>query len=213
MNRCLEKNPEQRFHSASDLAFALDALSDSGSAAAVAIPQRSRSRWIWAAVAGLAVALTAALILWWRIPSAVPVVESVTQLTDDGRPKGFMVTDGSRIYFNDYESLKIRQVSVTGGATARVETGFAEPALTGIAHDGSSLLVQKAEATSPLLNLPLWLIPLPAGEPRRLGNVQTPPLRADIFPDGRIVFAQWIQGKTLKERMTKLTGSLPIRMA
>src|SRR5206468_902868 len=28
IRRCLEKNPEQRFHSASDLAFALDALSD-----------------------------------------------------------------------------------------------------------------------------------------------------------------------------------------
>ena len=32
IHRCLEKNPEQRFHSASDLAFALEALSDSGSA-------------------------------------------------------------------------------------------------------------------------------------------------------------------------------------
>jgi eukaryotic-like serine/threonine-protein kinase len=31
VHRCLEKNPEQRFQSASDLAFALDALSDSGS--------------------------------------------------------------------------------------------------------------------------------------------------------------------------------------
>ena len=30
VHRCLEKNPEQRFQSASDLAFALDALSDSG---------------------------------------------------------------------------------------------------------------------------------------------------------------------------------------
>src|SRR5215470_5577722 len=29
--RCLEKSPEQRFHSASDLAFALEALSDTGS--------------------------------------------------------------------------------------------------------------------------------------------------------------------------------------
>ena len=29
ITRCLEKNPEQRFHSASDLAFALEALSDS----------------------------------------------------------------------------------------------------------------------------------------------------------------------------------------
>jgi len=31
VHRCLEKNPEQRFQSASDLAFALEALSDSGS--------------------------------------------------------------------------------------------------------------------------------------------------------------------------------------
>src|SRR3974390_2869227 len=32
VHRCLEKDPEQRFHSAHDLAFALEALSDSGSA-------------------------------------------------------------------------------------------------------------------------------------------------------------------------------------
>ena len=37
IHRCLEKNPEQRFHSASDLAFALEALSDSGSAPAAAL--------------------------------------------------------------------------------------------------------------------------------------------------------------------------------
>src|ERR1700745_4316143 len=30
IRRCIEKNPEQRFHSASDLAFALEALSDPG---------------------------------------------------------------------------------------------------------------------------------------------------------------------------------------
>ena len=36
VHRCLEKNPEQRFHSASDLAFALEALSDSGASPAVA---------------------------------------------------------------------------------------------------------------------------------------------------------------------------------
>jgi serine/threonine protein kinase len=44
VHRCLEKNPEQRFQSASDLAFALDALSDSGSSsgATVAAPVQ---RW------------------------------------------------------------------------------------------------------------------------------------------------------------------------
>jgi serine/threonine protein kinase len=34
VHRCLEKNPEQRFQSASDMAFALDALSDSGASVA-----------------------------------------------------------------------------------------------------------------------------------------------------------------------------------
>jgi serine/threonine protein kinase len=38
VHRCLEKNPEQRFHSASDLAFALEASSDSGKVAEPAYP-------------------------------------------------------------------------------------------------------------------------------------------------------------------------------
>src|SRR5271168_2365145 len=37
VHRCLEKNPEQRFQSASDLGFALEALSESGVSSAVAI--------------------------------------------------------------------------------------------------------------------------------------------------------------------------------
>jgi hypothetical protein len=41
------------------------------------------------------------------------------------------------------------------------------------------------------------LIPLPAGQPRRLGNFETP--NADIFADGRIVFGQSNQGTTAKE--------------
>ena len=91
VHRCLEKNPEQRFQSASDLAFALEALSDSGSSTAVAIKQDSRSRWIWVAGTAVIVALAAALFAWWRTPPAVPVVESVTQLTDDGEPKARQV--------------------------------------------------------------------------------------------------------------------------
>jgi serine/threonine protein kinase len=38
VHRCLEKNPEQRFHSTSDLAFALEALSESGSSSPVSVP-------------------------------------------------------------------------------------------------------------------------------------------------------------------------------
>src|SRR5450755_2268047 len=58
VNRCLEKNPEQRFHSASDLAFALDALSDSGASPAVAtktLSPRSRGRSLLWSIAVIAV--------------------------------------------------------------------------------------------------------------------------------------------------------------
>src|SRR6516165_5029455 len=46
VHRCLEKDPEQRFHSAHDLAFALEALSDSGAspAAAAQAPSRRSTR-------------------------------------------------------------------------------------------------------------------------------------------------------------------------
>src|SRR5271170_3937273 len=78
VHRCLEKNPEQRFQSASDLAFALEALSESGSGPAVATSRGSLSRWLWATVAAVVVAFVLIMIVLWRIPLAVPVVESVT---------------------------------------------------------------------------------------------------------------------------------------
>lgn len=66
VRRCLEKRPEQRFQSAADLAFALRAITISGSAitglqpALAAAPAQSKKRWLWPAVAVVA---GAALVL------------------------------------------------------------------------------------------------------------------------------------------------------
>jgi hypothetical protein len=87
--------------------------------------------------------MAVALTVWWSTPSPIPAVEEVTQLTDDGESKqGTVVTDGSRVYFNEGQtgSLKIAQVSVTGGPTATVETRLTNPQIAGLAPDGSSLL-------------------------------------------------------------------------
>src|SRR5262245_12470981 len=54
VRRCLEKRPEQRFQSASDLSFALEALSNSSGArvdTAAALSVRKRERLVWLAVA------------------------------------------------------------------------------------------------------------------------------------------------------------------
>jgi eukaryotic-like serine/threonine-protein kinase len=195
VKRCLEKNPEERFQSASDLAFALQALSDSDSAEGAVVSARHRSRrtWSWTAVAGGAVAaLAAALVLaWWRTPPAVPVVESVTQLTDDGEPKqghNVLYTDGSRLYFYEGSigSWKIAQVSVTGGPISLIDTKLADPAIVGLPPDGSAILVVNFGLDRPWS--PLWSIPLPVGAPRRLGSIGE--RWVGFFPDGRILFTQ-----------------------
>src|SRR5215467_1568674 len=74
VHRCLEKNPEQRFQSASDLAFALEALSESGSGPSGLIaPAPSQSKWKWIAAAAVLVAIVAVVANWLARVPAVPV--------------------------------------------------------------------------------------------------------------------------------------------
>jgi tetratricopeptide (TPR) repeat protein len=65
VHRCLEKNPEQRFQSASDLAFAIEVASDSGSATAHAVTSGERGiAWKWIATGGVALAVLLGALLW-----------------------------------------------------------------------------------------------------------------------------------------------------
>jgi len=141
------------------------------------------------AVMGIALAIT-----WWRMSPGIPVVESVSQLTDDGQPKSWLVSNGSHIYFTEGEAgnRRIAQVSVTGGQVTQVETGFANPIVEQVARDGSGLLVRVPSNNIEFSDGPLWWIPLPAGEPRRLGSFTAED--ADMLPDGRIVFVKFTPG-------------------
>jgi len=188
VQRCMEKTPEQRFHSASDLAFALEALSDSGSAPtgtfAAAAP---RARGLWMIAAGLVVAIVAGVALWLNRSPSNPVVESVVQLTNDGQSKsGSMETDGARIYFNEGPSgsHRIAQVSVHGGQTGDLPSNLLNPEIVGLTHDGSDLLVLTGSFVA--TRRTMWLVPLPVGEARRLGDTDF--TDATLFPDGRLLY-------------------------
>jgi non-specific serine/threonine protein kinase/serine/threonine-protein kinase len=124
------------------------------------------------AVSAMAVITLALLISWLRKPSAVPVVEGVTQLTDDGNPKILenpVVSDGSRIYFGEMHGSReiVAQVASTGGQTGVIDTGIEAPLLMDLAPDSSSLLIGD-EHHHP----GLYLLRLPAGEHRRLSGFE-----------------------------------------
>jgi serine/threonine protein kinase/Tol biopolymer transport system component len=188
IQRCLEKKPEQRFQSASDLAFALEALSDSSGAGHPAVTRERRLPWPW--IAGASCALAAlAFVLWLRVPPRVPVVESVTQITDDGEPKSGAFSDGSRIYFQEGEpgATHIAQVSVSGGSTAPVENAPQNSGIVDVAPDGSELLLRRTENANGENN-DVMTLPLPAGDPRRLLDGKAV-YDLDLLPDGRIIYS------------------------
>jgi eukaryotic-like serine/threonine-protein kinase len=84
VRRCLEKQPEQRFQSAKDLAFALEALSGSTSrtAANVAIAgSAGKPRWLVFVAAGAVLGLALGSAIEWRLrpgPAAAPTFTRVS---------------------------------------------------------------------------------------------------------------------------------------
>jgi eukaryotic-like serine/threonine-protein kinase len=188
VHRCLEKSPEQRFQSASDLAFALEALSETGSAPADAIAVLKAQRSWWIAAVGCALAIVIAILWWFAKPSAPPTVESITQLTNDGQSKnGHVETDGSRIYFNEgpFGSYRMAQVSVHGGQTGDLTSNLLNPEIAGLTGDGSALLALTGSIVA--TRRTMWSLPLPVGEARRLGDTDV--TGANLFPDGRLLYS------------------------
>jgi len=116
VNHCLEKNPEKRFHSANDLAFALEAFTGSAmssqSEATVLVrpPARARWRqplpWLVAGVATMLAALAFALPYFRRVPADVRVTRlfipppekstlGTLTVSPDGRRLAFIAKDAA----------------------------------------------------------------------------------------------------------------------
>ena len=179
IRHCLEKNPEQRFHSASDLAFALEALSSSsagpGTAAQPAARAALRSAWMAAAVL-IAIVVLAAIFFWMQA-APVPRVANYVQLTHDGQPKSLIGTDGARLYLRlggaatgNFSSQGIAEMSIVGGEPRKIaavpSNGMVPVDLS--AH-GSELLLVDGQGAPP--KGPLRSIPILGGSLRRIGDI------------------------------------------
>ena len=90
VRHCLEKQPDERFQSARDLAFALRAITGSSSSGIAAgdvarRPWRDGRLWRWAAVT-TAIAVATGAVTWWMArqptPSAGPMIRAVLPMED-----------------------------------------------------------------------------------------------------------------------------------
>ena len=114
VTHCLEKNPEARFHSARDIAFALDAVSGSATSFDQTIPGAmpavrlfTRERFIWiAAVALLLIALLG--LLFWNFRPANQQARTIRFFISPAEQTSFTASeispDGSRMVINVRES-------------------------------------------------------------------------------------------------------------
>ena len=180
----LEKDRDVRYQSASELRADLKRLkrdTDSDKVLALSsdvlstgtMRHRKKVRWIrWLA---LAMCLFFVLMAtWFVIPRGTPRVTGSKQITHDGFFKGPLVSDGTRIYFSEMSSgnIALGQVSNAGGETLTIPTQFRNVNVLDVSTDYGD---KNPSA--------LWALPVPAGSPRRVGEIEA--TEARWSPDGK----------------------------
>ncbi len=190
VQRCLEKRPEERFHSAVDLAFALETSSGVSTGvhpiAAVA-PARKETRFAWWAVAAALVLGLAAGALVTRSfrssPTLPPVKISPISFSGyDLNPAAS--SDGRTVAFATRRAgawgIWVKQLQ--GGGEAALTSG--DDNFPRFSPDGSAVLFARFEGDK----TSIFRVPLVGGEPRKLIDDA---VEADWSPDGsQVVFVR-----------------------
>ncbi len=136
------------------------------------------------ALAAVAIVVSVLFGIRFLPRASQPRVVGSKPITHDALPKRSMVTDGSRIYFNEVKPpsiVSVAQVSVGGGEAAILDVPFADFGIAGVSSDQTELLMGGFDDS-------LWVVPLPAGPARRLSEVSGH--AAAWLANGKLAFAK-----------------------
>jgi len=152
-------------------------------------------------------------------PLSEPKIIRTFQVTNDGREKMNIATDGARVYFSEVIGgrMVLAQVSVTGGETAVIPTPFENTLLDDVSPELAELLVVGVTgAPSGPWYGPLYALPLVGSSPRRLGDLNGYDSSASWSPDGQqMVFVKehdlfLAKGDgTQPNKLVRLPGGVP----
>jgi Tol biopolymer transport system component len=148
LGRCLEKRPEDRFHSAHDLALALQATSlgrsTTSNVEAATVPKRSAVPiGLIIGIAGIGFGLAAAAFALFVQPNRPPIVASMRQITEapGAEVNPDISPDGRQIVYASAATGRwsIYLLRVGGGRAINLTTGPADDSQPAFSPDGEQI--------------------------------------------------------------------------
>ncbi len=206
VQRCLQKQPDNRFQSAKDLAFTIEVAQDRSQKqfqSTTASPRSARKKSLLAAISVTLLAIVGAFIAnKFRSPGRTITAPSIRYLTYSGRDYSpAAAADGKRICFSsDRDGVKRIWVK-------EIASGMESPLTSGpddfprFSRDGSMILFTRAFG----INRALFRVPSIGGEPAKVVNDAQ---FGDWSPDGRqITFVRWTEDGNSSVHTSGIDGS------
>jgi serine/threonine protein kinase/Tol biopolymer transport system component len=224
IGKSLEKDREERYQTARDLIVDLKRLrrqlvsgSVSGSVAAIttspkpAMTKKSRRRALGLGLTGVAV-LAAILLAVLALPAIPdPKVIRFNKVTNTPGFKDCPYSASNLLYFVQRENPEghgvLMQLSTAGGDPLPIPSPLGAISVIDISPRGSELLV--VQDRNDANEFPVWILPVPSGSPRRVGEVVAHD--ASFSPDGdRIAYANGydlFESRTDGSRVRKIVSA------
>ena len=199
VKHCLEKDPESRFQSAKDLAFALQALTGPSSSSVLhpTSPPRMRQVLPWAVGAVLTVA-TLLLALLFRPPAPPPTYRRVTFESGTVYAARFVPDGQSIVYSAAWNGKPLQLFSTVGNSLQSQALNVTDANLLSISNTNELAVVLRGTHTGQLeiADGMLAVTPLAGGSPREvLSDVRW----ADWNPSGRLAIVHYAGGHSRLE--------------
>lgn len=200
VRHCLEKDPEDRFQSAKDLAFALQTLSgSSGKTIPFPKPQKAAKRMLPWAIAAMLAAATAVLVVIQLQTSAPPLVYHRLTFEAGTVYSARFAPDGqSIVYGAAWNGKPVQLFSTIGNSLLVQPLNLSDAGLLAISRSHELAVVLRGSHNGQLetVDATLATAPLAGGSPREV----LPDVRwADWDADGKLAVVHHIQGHSRLE--------------